>query len=146
MSRILLLAAGFYGVLAVAAGGMVFRVMAAGIGVAIGLAMQFLGRGIDSKFPVAASVLAVLGCLLGKYFAIVMLTAKGQRMSPFDIFSSVPPGEVLSQIYKSLGVADLVFWMLAIAAASYFAKRRLTHEEGLALHVYENRRPGMITE
>ena len=41
--------------------------------------MQFLGRGIDNKFAIAAVVYTIAGCLLGNVFRVV---------SPLDVLQS----------------------------------------------------------
>ncbi|MEO1245022.1 MAG: hypothetical protein AAFX56_04975 [Pseudomonadota bacterium] len=132
-------AAGIYAAITVAAGGVSYGLMATGIGVVIGFAIQFLGRGIGSKFAVLASVLAVAGCLLGNLLAVVLLVAKANAMSPLDLLVNMDLVGISEIIVADLQFADLLFWILAIAAAAYFAKRKLTHEEGLALHTYEMR-------
>ena len=133
----MILVAGLYG--AMASGGMAYSFMAAGIGVAIGFTMQFLGRGIDTKFAVVASVYAVLGCLLGNLFAGVIYVARVNSVSTFDVLLRTPPSELASWIAADLQFVDLVFWIAAIGAAAYFAKRRLSREEGLAIHMNEMR-------
>ena len=64
---------------ALAAAGESVGFMVVGIGAAIGLTMQYLGRGLAAEFVVAASFLAMIGCLMAKFFTIALYTANSQR-------------------------------------------------------------------
>ena len=135
---VMIFSAGIYGL--IGSGGGTISIMAAGIGLAIGFTIQIFGRGIDSKFAVVASVYAVVGCLLGNLFATVIYIARVNLISPFDILLHTPPNELAGWIASDLQFVDLIFWISAIGAAAYFAKRRLSREEGFAIHMNERRR------
>jgi len=134
----MILAAGAYGLMG--SSGTTYSFMAAGIGLAVGLTMQYLGRGIDTKFAVVASVYAITGCLLGNLFAVVIHVARVNVVSPFEVLLRTPLSELASWIVSDLQFADLIFWIAAIGAAGYFVKRRLSREEALAIGMYEIRR------
>ena len=131
----MIVASGIYGF--IGSSGATFSFMAAGIGLAIGFTMQFLGRGIATKFAVVVSVYAITGCLLGNLIAAVIYVARMNVTSPFEVLFGTPPSELASWIVSDLQFADLIFWIVAIGAAGYFVKRRLSREEGLAIHMYE---------
>jgi hypothetical protein len=40
-------------------------------------------------------------------------------------------------MFKDLHIADLMFLIIGIGGAAFFARRPLTREEGLALHTYK---------
>lgn len=141
----MLLSVGVYAAVTVASGGFSYSFMPAGIGAAIGIAVQFLGRGISSKFAILASILAIIGCLLGNLFAGVMVVARENSVSPVDVLAVIPISELPQIVASGLQFADLIFWIVAIGAASYLAKRRLTREEGFAIHTYEARPKGAIS-
>jgi hypothetical protein len=100
---------------------------AAGIGIAVGISMQYLGRGIDMKFAVAAAVYTVAGCLLGNVFRVV---------SPLDVFRSNDFSQIAQSVsYISLG--DLVFWFVAVFAAVFLVRRPLSRSDRLAIGMYK---------
>ena len=132
------LGAGVYAAITVAAGYSV-SFMAIALGAFVGLAVQYLGRGIGSRFVVVASVLSVIGCLLGNLIAAILLEARAYGASPVDIASSMSVESVIEFFKGDLQFVDLLFWIGAIGAAAYFAKRPLTREEGLAIYTYDNR-------
>lgn len=77
---------------------------AAGLGIIIGLAMQFVGRGIATKFSVVATVYTLIGCVVG------------------DLI-----------VGMSISGVHLVFWFVAVFAAVFFARRALSRADRLAL-------------
>ena len=136
----MILAAGIYGVVKSLSESLYYSILAAGIGIVIGFAMQFLGRGIDRKFAVVASVYALLACMLGNMFAVVMHVARAIAVSPFDVLLNTSVSEMYGWMFKDLHFANLMFWVIGIGAAAYLARRPLTREESLALHTYVMRR------
>jgi len=101
---------------------------AAGIGIVVGISMQYLGRGIEMKFAVAAAVYTIAGCLLGNVFRVV---------SPLDIFRSNDFLLIAGRSVSYISFVDLVFWFVAVFAAAFFAKRPLSRSDRLAIGMYE---------
>ena len=135
----MILGSGLYAVAALAAGGPSISVLIIGIGAAIGLAMQFLGRGIDTKFAVAASVLAMISYPVAKLFTIALYTAKVEQLSAMELLTGKQIGAMWGWFLSGVRLLDLIFLVAAIGTASFLSKRRLSREEGLAIHTYERR-------
>lgn len=135
------LAAGIYAVIAVAAGYTV-SYLAIALGTFIGFTIQFLGRGVESKFAVLASILAVVGCILGNFFAQLILTARSHGVSALDMASQISIQSIIDFVVSSFQPLTILYWLLAVATASYFAKRRLSREDGLAMYTYAHRAEG----
>ena len=134
-----ILSAGIYGVVKSLSEGFYYSILAAGLGVFVGVAMQFLGRGIDRKFALVAAGYALLTCLLGNMFAVVMNVARALAVSPFDVLLDTANAELCGWMTTDLHIADLMFWLIGIGGAAYFARRPLTRKERLALHIHEMR-------
>ncbi len=109
---------------------------AAGIGIVVGLAMQYLGRGITAKFTVMAAVYTVAGCMLGNFFTAVMNVARAHKASPIDVLLGDFGPVRVNGFESGILIVDLVFWMVAISAAIFLVKRPLSRSEGLAIHTY----------
>ena len=101
---------------------------AAGIGVAVGISMQYLGRGIDMKFAVAAALYTIAGCILGNVFRVV---------SPLDVFRSNDFSLIAGQLDSYISFVDFVFWFVAVFAAVFLARRPLSRSDKLAIGMYE---------
>lgn len=133
-----ILAAGVYAVVTVAMG-YATAFLAIGIGVIVGLSVQYFGRGIETKFAVVAAALAVVGCVLGNVFAFVLFEARAHGKSLFEVITSIEFGQLTQFVFADFQLLDWLFWPLAIYAATFFAKRSLTRKEGLAIHTNVNR-------
>lgn len=123
------LAAAIYGIV-VARWDFAYGFAAVGIGIAVGISMQYLGRGIDTKFAVAAAVYTIAGCLLGNVFRVV---------SPLDVFRSDEFLLTAERSVSYVSFVDLVFWFVAVWFAVFLVKRPLSRSERLAIGMYESR-------
>ena len=121
------LAAAIYGIV-VARWSYSYGFAAAGIGIAVGIAMQYLGRGIEKKFALAASLYTIAGCLLGNVFRVV---------SPLDVFGSNDFSLIATRLFSSISFVDLVFWFVAVWLAVFLVERPLSRSEKLAIGMYE---------
>jgi hypothetical protein len=90
--------------------------------------MQYLGRGIDMKFAVAAAAFTIAGCLLGNVFRVV---------SPLDVFRTHDFLLSAGQSVSDISFVDLVFWIVAVFAAVFLARRPLSRSDRLAIGMYE---------
>ena len=131
-----LLAAAAYGI-TVATWAFSYGFAAAGIGIVIGLSMQFLGRGISTKFAVAATVYAIIGCVLGNLFRVIVELAVANATSPIDVLRNDSLSVLAERAVSYVSFVDLVFWFVAVAAAVFLVKRPLSRSEGLAISMYE---------
>lgn len=131
-----LLAATIYGII-VAKWSFSYGFAAAGIGIAVGISMQYLGRGIEMKFTVAASVYTIAGCVLGNMFGVVMRLPIENAISTFDVFQSHVFSVLSRWSISHVSFIDIVFWFVAVSAAVSLVKRPLSRAEGLAISIYE---------
>lgn len=131
-----LLAAAIYGI-TTAIWNFSYGFAAAGIGIAVGISMQYLGRGIEMKFAVAASVYTIAGCVLGNVFRAVMQHARENAISPFDVFRSNEISVIAGWSAAYVSFVDLVFWFVAIFAAAFLARRPLSRSDRLAIGMYD---------
>ncbi len=141
-----ILAATFWGVLA-ASTGFVVSYMAIGVGVFIGFTVQLGGRGIDNKFAVLASALAVASCVSGNVAAALIYEAQVYQIPVSQILSEIDVELVIDFLREDLQFTDIIFWILAMGAAVYFSKRPLTREQGLAIYTLRRRseQGGIVT-
>ena len=131
-----LLAAVAYGII-VATWPFSYGFAAAGIGIVIGLSMQFLGRGISMKFAVAATVYTITGCVLGNLFRVVMEQAPAT--SPIDVLRNNSLSVLAEWSVRYVSLIDLVFWFVAVVCAVFLAKRPLSRSDRLAIGLFEMR-------
>ncbi len=133
-----LLAAVAYGII-VATWHFSYGFAAAGIGVVIGISMQFLGRGISMKFAAVATVYTIAGCLLGNLFRVIMEQVRGTGTSPIDLLRNNSLSTLAEWSVSYVSLIDLVYWFVAVVAAVFLAKRPLTLAQRLAIGMLELR-------
>ena len=133
-----LLAAVAYGIV-VATWRFSYGFAAAGIGVVIGISMQFLGRGIAMKFAVLATVYTIAGCLLGNLFRVIVEQVRGTGTSPIDLLRNNSLSTLAEWSVSYVSLIDLVYWFVAVVAAVFLAKRPLSRSQRLAIGMLELR-------
>lgn len=133
-----LLAAVAYGVI-VSTWPFSYGFAAVGIGVAIGVSMQFLGRGISMRFAAVAAAYAITGCCLGNLLRAVMEQVQGTGTSPVDLLRSSSLSTLAEWTVSSLSLIDLVYWFVAVVAAVFLAKRPLSRAQRLAIGMLNKR-------
>ncbi len=129
------LAAVIYGVIT-STWNFAYSFAAAGIGIVIGLTMQYSGRGITTIFAVMAGVYTVAGCMLGNFFTAVIDTARTYSASPIDVLLGSFGPVRANWFVSGILLVDLVFWTVAVSGAVFLVKRPLSRSEGLAIHMY----------
>lgn len=135
----MLLAAVAYGIV-VETWPMTYGFAAAGVGLVIGLAMGFLGRGISTKFSLVAAVYTIAGCVLGNLFAKTMDSAKATASPPHEILREMPLSSLAEWSMSGLSLIHVVFWFVGVVGAVFLAKRPLSRSERLAIGLYELKR------
>ena len=133
-----ILAAAAYGII-VATWAFSYGFVAAGVGIVIGLSMQFLGRGISMKFAVVATVYAIIGCVLGNLFRVIIELAQANATSPIDVLRNNSLSVLAEWSVSDVSFVDLVYWFVAVFCAVFLAKRPLSRSERLAIGLFELR-------
>lgn len=134
-------------ILAAAAFGMVvatwtfaYGFAAVGVGIVIGLAMGFLGRGISTKFAVAAAVYTIIGYILGNLSWVIMDLAQARGTSPIDVLGNNSFPALARQAVADGFSIYLLYWFVAIIAAVFLSRRALSRSDRLAIGLYESGR------
>ena len=112
---------------------------AAGLGIVVGLSMQYLGRGISTKFAVVAIALTIAGCVLGNLFRVVVGIARAGSISPIDVLRQEPLPMLVERSLSYLSLIDIVFWLVAVFCAGFLALRPLSRRERLAVGLFDAR-------
>lgn len=103
--------------------------MAIGIGFLVGLAVQFVGKGINKMFGVMGAALALIGCLLGNYFTVVHFVGEAQGLGFFETLTRISPAAIPELMAITFSPMDLVFYGIAIYEGFRLSFRKITHEE-----------------
>ena len=112
---------------------------AAGVGMVVGATIGFLGRGIESKFGVLAALYTIAGCLLGNLFRAILELARPGAAWPAEVLQDESLPALVERSMSYLSLIDLVYLLIAVFAAVFFARRALSRPQRLALGLYQMR-------
>lgn len=107
------------------------------LGILVGLAVRRAGLGLDWRFPVLAAVFAVVGSLVASIVVAAAFTAPQLNTDTLTVLRNLTAltwpvffGEVMTP-------ADIVFGIFAAGLAAFYANRRLTRAQYLAIRSFE---------
>jgi hypothetical protein len=107
------------------------------LGLLVGYVVRRAGHGIDWRFPVLAAALAVVGSLAGNVVVAAAFTAAEFDTGTLQILGAVTSLTWPVFFAEVMTPADAVYAVFAAAFAAFFANRRLTRTEYLALRKHE---------
>ena len=112
-----------------------FGFMAVGIGLLVGNAVRWAGKGVDKKFGVIGAVLAALGCVAGNLFTLVaIVTEMVAQEEGISVIQSLlvlvlSPRLIIDVMVETFSPIDVLFYGLAVYWAYKYAFRNITDEE-----------------
>ncbi len=114
------------------------------MGALIGLAMQYFGRGLDWRFPVAAAVVAVLAAYLGNLAIGIFETGRYIQEIPLRVFGGLSADTMENFFSNTISPVDHIYAFSAAGVAAFFANRRLKRHEVLGLRTMAERNEGEL--
>lgn len=106
------------------------------LGFLIGQATRLAGRGTDSRFPIIAAVITLVGSLVANIVVAASVTAEGFDTGTLHILQAVTTMTWPVFFDEVLNIADGFFAVLAAAIAAFYANRRLTRTQYMALRLW----------
>lgn len=108
--------------------------MAVGVGFLVGYAVQFAGKGIEPPFQYVGAVCALLGCILGNYFAVIGNAAHDANADILSTILGIPLDKAIAVMQTAFQPMDLLFYAIAVYEGYRFSLKRLTPAELAELH------------
>jgi hypothetical protein len=106
------------------------------LGAILGLAVRRAGLGLDWRFPVLAAAFAMLGALAANIIVAAAFTAPVLGTTTLAVLSNLTVMTWPVFFAEVMTPADLVFALFAAGIAAFYANRRLTRAEYLALRTW----------
>ena len=103
--------------------------MAVGIGLMVGFAIRYAGKGIDKIFGIVGALLALLGCVLGNILTVIGLVANSAELTYFDTLTMLDYSMLPYLMKETFNPIDVLFYGIAIYEGYKFSIRRLTEQE-----------------
>lgn len=108
--------------------------MAIGVGLLVGFANRFFGKGIDIIFGIIGAVFALIGCIMGNYLSMIGFAASEFGVDFFEALSTIPFGDAMTAMFSESGPYDILFYGIALYAG-YGTSIRKIDEEDLKEHL-----------
>ncbi len=115
----------------------VFPWLTIALGLLIGLVIRRAGHGLDWRFPVLAAVMTIIGALVGNVVVAAAFTAQEFETGILQILRAVTTMTWPVFFAEAMSVADAIYALCGAAIAAYYANRRLTRAEFLALRIWQ---------
>lgn len=105
--------------------------MAIGVGVLVGFAVRFFGKGIDIQFGIVGGAFALFGCLLGNLLTVIISAALVESVSVIDmvILFITNPAIVIAIYQETFSPIDLLFYGIAIYAGFRYGIMEVTEDD-----------------
>lgn len=103
------------------------------IGALVGIAVRRYGRGLDWRFPVIAAIVAWSGAYAGNLMIGIVETGRYIDADIFSVFAGLSKDTMENFFEITVSPVDHIYAFCAGGVAAFFAKRRLTRREVLAL-------------
>jgi hypothetical protein len=99
--------------------------MAVGLGLLVGFAIRFLGKGESIKFGIIGAILALLGCLAGNVLTTCIWASREYDVSIFKIISVVDFQLIVDILKETFSPIDLIFYAIAIYEGYKFSFKKV---------------------
>jgi hypothetical protein len=106
------------------------------LGFLTGHSIRLAGRGLDWRFPALAVAMTLLGSLGANVILAASVTAEGLGISTVDLLQTVTSMTWPVFFDEVLTIADYFFAVFGAGLAAFYANRRLTRNEYLALRLW----------
>lgn len=120
----------------------IFPWMTLVLGIAIGLVIRRAGNGLDWRFPVLGAVMALIGALASNVVVAAAFTARALDTSTLTVLRAVTSMTWPVFFDEAMTPADLAYALIAAGLAAFYANRRLTRAEYLALRKWQEKQRG----
>ena len=109
------------------------------LGILVGLAVRRAGLGLDWRFPALAAVFAAAGALVGSIVVAAAFTAPQLGTDTLTVLRNLTVLTWPVFFDEVMTPADLVFAFFAAGLAAFYANRRLTRAQYLAVRTWGER-------
>lgn len=103
--------------------------MAIGIGLLVGFAVRYTGKGIRQSFGIVAAVMSLAGCVLGNVLTISYFVSLNEGIAFMDILGQLNVPIITEMLTATFEAVDVVFYGLAVYFGYKYAFRQITEED-----------------
>ena len=96
------------------------------VGAVVGIVMRFTGQGIERKFGVWGAIIAVLSCVLGNFFSIILFVGNSDGLGFFETLFFFRYSLLPSLMADTFHIIDILFYFIALAEGYRFSIRYIS--------------------
>lgn len=98
--------------------------MAIGVGVLVGYAVRYAGKGVEISYSVAGAVFALLGCVIGNLLTVSYFVAEEYGVSYGTVLAdAMVPAFAMEMLTATFAPMDVLFYALAVYCGFKYAVR-----------------------
>jgi hypothetical protein len=110
------------------------------LGILLGLAVRRAGNGLDWRFPVLAAAATLVGALVSNVVVAAAFTARALETTTLAVLRAVTAMTWPVFFEEAMTPADLAYGLIGAGIAAFYANRRLTRVQYLALREWRDGR------
>ncbi len=103
--------------------------MAIGIGLLVGFAVRFTGKGISQSFGIVAALMSLVGCVLGNVLTITYFVSVSEEMAFMDLLGQLNAVIVVDMLTVTFDPMDVLFYALAGYFGYKYAFRQISEDD-----------------
>lgn len=103
--------------------------MAVALGLLVGFAIRYTGKGLDQIFGIYGAILSLFGCALGNFLGVIGSYAKMEGLGYIEVLSFIDMSLVPEIMIETFSPMDVLFYGIAIYEGYKFSFRQVTDEE-----------------
>ena len=103
----------------------------------VGIAVRHAGRGLDWRFPLIAASIAIAGALIGNVVVAAAFTAAEYGTGTLTVLRAATSLTWPVFFDEVMTAADAVYALAGGVSAAYYANRRLSRTQYLALRIWQ---------
>ena len=103
--------------------------MAIGVGLLVGYAVRFLGKGITPPFGIVGGALALVGCAVGNLLAVTAIIAGNDDVPLLEALTQLTPALSWDLMVAFFSPMDLLFYAIAVYEDYKLSFRQISQQE-----------------
>jgi hypothetical protein len=109
--------------------GLIFGIVAIGIGFIVSISIRYSGKGLTPKFSILGAVISFLSCFFGNLLAILVYIANVEQIPIIDLIIDIDISLLFSAYFESVHIKELLFYAAAIIEGVKFSIRPISSKD-----------------
>lgn len=103
--------------------------MAIGVGLLVGFAVRYFGKGVDKIYGYIGAALSLLGCLFGNILSVIGFVARAESIDYFQLLAQIDLKLLIQLVTETFDGMDLLFYGIAVYEGYRFSLKKVEPED-----------------